>query len=477
MMNSTLSYLFQSGLSLSVLYLVYWLFLKRETFFKLNRFYLLVLPLISFVIPLIKIKSPFKVTYPLENTGVSETLSQPIHAIQLADILLWIYLLGLGLFLVRFLIQSFHIFHIVRKNPVRKYAGHRIILVNRPISPFSFFHFIFIHRTSYSEYELQRIVEHELVHVRQNHSIDILLMECFVIIQWFNPFVWPYKRALKETHEYLADAGVIAQGCDRVEYQMLILKQFVGDKLFAFANSFHQSQIKRRITMMTKNKSKKMAQCKALLILPILSLLLLSFAQPRLIGKSDQKTGSPSLVVQTPQQEKVKSLTEGKSEQSQKELEKKKAYIKKVWEKLDQEIVKTKKVMADAESDEERIKLEEDMKKLKIKKEQLAYEMEALKEMAVKEGLVKSKISITKEKMAKEMTQLNKMSKKLQIEMKMIDEKIATTESMEMKKELKLKRKALEKETQALKQKMVQFYEFEKKKEDELKKKSETIEM
>ena len=228
---------------------------------------------------------------------------------------------------------------------------------------------------------------------------------------------------------------------------------------------------------MTKNKSKKMAQCKALLILPILSLLLLAFAQPKLIERSDQKAGSPSLVVQTPQQEKVKSLAEGKSELSQKELEKKKALIKKVWKKLDQEIVNTKKAMAEAESDEERTKFEEVMKKLKIKMEKLAYEREALKEMGAKEAWVKSEVLGTKEKMTKEMSQLNKMSKKLQIEMKMIDEKIATTESMEMKKELKSKRKALEKEKQALKQKMVKFYEIEKKKEEELKKKSETIEM
>ena len=135
--------------------------------------------------------------------------------------------------------------------------------------------------------DFNRIISHELIHIKQYHSIDILIMELVTIFHWFNPFVWPYKKSLKETHEYLADNGVIAQGCSPARYQMLIVEQHVGVKLFEFANNFKHSQIKRRITMMTKIKSKSWAKFKVLLILPLASLLVLAFAESKPITTTD----------------------------------------------------------------------------------------------------------------------------------------------------------------------------------------------
>ena len=91
--------------------------------------------------------------------------------------------------------------------------------------------------------DIKDIIEHEYVHIKQYHTFDILLLELILILQWFNPFVWPYKGSLKEIHEYLADDGVIAQGYDPAGYQMLILEQSVGVKLFGYSNSFNHSQI------------------------------------------------------------------------------------------------------------------------------------------------------------------------------------------------------------------------------------------
>ncbi|MBM3295116.1 MAG: hypothetical protein FJY82_11435 [Candidatus Aminicenantes bacterium] len=128
---------------------------------------------------------------------------------------------------------------------------------------------------------MRRILAHELVHVRQIHSLDILLMELVVAVQWFNPFVWPYKKSLQENHEYLADAGVIAQGFSPAAYRLLLFEQHVGAQLFEFANNFKQSQIKRRILMMSKTHSGGAAKLKLLLAIPLAALLALAFADPR----------------------------------------------------------------------------------------------------------------------------------------------------------------------------------------------------
>jgi len=106
-------------------------------------------------------------------------------------------------------------------------------------------------------------------------------MELLTIFQWFNPFVWPYKKSLKETHEYLADFAVIAQGCSRAKYQLLIFEQHVGLNMFEFTNNFSQSLIKRRITMMAKIKSNGRAKLKVLLIFPVIALLVLAFAESK----------------------------------------------------------------------------------------------------------------------------------------------------------------------------------------------------
>ena len=111
-------------------------------------------------------------------------------------------------------------------------------------------------------------------------------MEIVLSLQWFNPFVWPYKKALQETHEYLADSGVIAQGFSSVKYQLLMFEQHVGASLFEFGNNFKKSQIKRRIMMLSKIKSPKAAKLKLLLALPLAIALVLIFAEPRVAART-----------------------------------------------------------------------------------------------------------------------------------------------------------------------------------------------
>jgi hypothetical protein len=161
-----------------------------------------------------------------------------------------------------------------------------------------------------------------MIHIRQFHSIDLIVLELLTIFQWFNPFVWPYKKSLKETHEYLADYAVIAQGCSTAKYQLLIVEQHVGAKLFELVNNFNQSQIKRRITMITKNKSKRWARMKILLMLPMLCLLILAFADSQAAREPDQaELTNPEKV--DPSQKEAQSWTV-QADQKKKDEEKKK---------------------------------------------------------------------------------------------------------------------------------------------------------
>ena len=164
-----------------------------------------------------------------------------------------------------------------------RHRGLRVVLCGHPGESFSFFNFVFLNKAKIPDGDVDRILAHELAHVRQLHSFDIVFSEILTVVQWFNPFVWPYKRSLRETHEYLADRAVIAQGCSLARYQLLIVEQHVGGRLLELASSFRTSQIKRRITMLSKQETKGLARWKPLLILPLAVAFVLAFAESRTV--------------------------------------------------------------------------------------------------------------------------------------------------------------------------------------------------
>ena len=294
-MSSFLRYVLEAGVCLGLFYAAYWLFLKKETYFHLNRTFLLLSLLLSFIIPALNVRSPF-LTAPTvkDTTFLSQALPLPPGSPDKTEILLIVYAAGALLFFSRFIFHLVNLLVVVRKNGTRRCNGINIVSVDKEFSPFSFFNIIFINDRSFNEASRQNILAHEEIHIRQYHSLDILLIELVTIIQWFNPFVRPYKKSLQETHEFLADNGVIAQGFSTAKYQLLMFEQHVGAKLFEFANNFKQSQIKRRITMMSKMKSRSAAKLKLLLVLPIASLLVLALADPK-PAKTANHTSVPAL--------------------------------------------------------------------------------------------------------------------------------------------------------------------------------------
>jgi hypothetical protein len=300
---SFLLYLAEAGASLALFYVIYEAFLRKETTFALNRFYLVAAAGLSFAVPFLRLTSPFFTAavpgpepFPMSIVPALAGSADP-HAglagltagrtgfvvpLSIGDILLLVYAAGVAVCLVRRARLLLRLVGYVRRGPVVRMCGLKVVSIAEDLSPFSFLGFVFLNETTIEPRERGRILAHESAHVRGRHTLDVLLMELASTLQWFNPFVWPYRKRLQETHEYLADAAVVAQGCGPAEYQLLLLERHVGAGAFELANNLRQSQIKRRILMLSKSRSRGPARLKPLLLLPLAALLCaLAFAQPK----------------------------------------------------------------------------------------------------------------------------------------------------------------------------------------------------
>jgi TonB-dependent SusC/RagA subfamily outer membrane receptor len=148
--------------------------------------------------------------------------------------------------------------------------------VNKNIIPFSFGNSIFINQQQHTEEELNEIIRHEFIHVKQQHTIDILLSEIVLLFNWYNPFAWLLRKTIRQNLEFIADQHVLKNGLNKKEYQYLLLK-VVGISSFSIGNQFNFSSLKKRIIMMNKMKSARLHLVKFLFIVPLLAVLLLSF--------------------------------------------------------------------------------------------------------------------------------------------------------------------------------------------------------
>jgi hypothetical protein len=327
-MNNFMVYLIEIAISLALFYTAYWLFLKNETFFKLNRFYLIFSALISLLTPMLNIQlgqDSFltKLVLPInqyeqniignnqlknnellsENDAVNPSKNAVVHDdahgsyhgkehmgassltneneyaqnINWLTILSVIYFIGVAFFLLRFIANFIWIFSYVAKNKAQTILGMKVIKIEKNLSPFSFLNFIFISNKEYPEDELTKIISHEKEHILQKHSIDIILIELFLAFQWFNPFVWFHKKAIKITHEYLADLGTLNSGVDPTAYHYSLLHQALSQNNIELTSTYNLS-IKKRIEMMMKKRSTKLSALKLGIALPILLFLLSAFA-------------------------------------------------------------------------------------------------------------------------------------------------------------------------------------------------------
>ncbi|NOQ24703.1 MAG: peptidoglycan DD-metalloendopeptidase family protein [Bacteroidales bacterium] len=286
-MNQFFIYIIESAVSVSLFFLFYELFLKRDTWFRFNRYFLLaglifslILPFLDFSASSIVVNSQNQFEFN-EYMNIGSTVSsfeeQTVGAISNPNYILLFYLFVGSLFFVRFIYQLLKILKTVSVNEIVTYKNKKLVLLNNNSSPFSFFNYIFINKDDYGSIGSNELLLHEITHARQKHSFDVILLELLLVLQWFNPFIYRYRLAFKEVHEYLADRGVLIANNDKIGYQKLILDQIEKSFHVNLASQFNYSLTKNRIKMMTRINSGKLAKFKTLLVLPLVAILLMAF--------------------------------------------------------------------------------------------------------------------------------------------------------------------------------------------------------
>lgn len=290
-------YLIRASISMSLLYLVYWLFLRRETLFALNRFYLLSALLLSLVLPLITIKYSVALSPDIEMDELSSSF-QVVPILQqgrdffsiTSAYLPLIYLIGVVLFSLRIMWQFMILLVLILRNGISDMSGVKVVRNRRFVLTFSFMNLVFINPEHIRENELSDIIAHEKVHIRENHWFDLLVVELMSIFLWFNPFIWFFERSIKQNHEYLADKGVLAQGFNVSRYHSVLLNQFMGMEVIGITHNLNYSLNAKRLKMMNKKITPKAKAVHLIWALPLIALLLAAFAQPEYQQMSNDLT-------------------------------------------------------------------------------------------------------------------------------------------------------------------------------------------
>ena len=292
-------YIVKSSVCLAGFYLFYRLLLSKETFHRFNRIALLTLLLLSLLLPLVQLTT-------IEQTEVHQTMLTIEQLLMMADmpvsevtpaeavtlsgiqILLMVYLSGVLFFACRHIYSLGRLLMLLRSGEKEKMEnGMTLVIHQQKISSFSWMKYIVISKVDLEE-DGREILIHEAAHVRNRHSVDLLIADICIFFQWFNPASWLLKQELQNIHEYEADESVIREGVNARQYQLLLIKKAVGTRLYSMANSFNHSKLKKRITMMLKEKSNPWARLKYLYVLPLAAIAVTAFARPEISEKMEE---------------------------------------------------------------------------------------------------------------------------------------------------------------------------------------------
>lgn len=285
--------------------LVYDLFLKRETFFNYNRAYLIITSVLSVVLPFIKFSElktiatkDVVIHLPEVFIGIKTPTVYDIQIAEQAGIVLeqpqtpiWqvVAVTGIVIATLIFLVKIIKLYWLKHKNPKRWQGNVLIVKLMKSSAAFSFFNTIFLGERI-AETEKPTIYEHELVHIKEYHTLDLLFFELLRIVFWFNPLVYIYQNRVKELHEYIADAKAIKQN-GKSEYYQSLLNQVFDVNNVSFTNTFFKkSLIKKRIVMLQKSKSKQLNLLKYTLLLPLVfGMLIYTSTEVRAQQKTEAK--------------------------------------------------------------------------------------------------------------------------------------------------------------------------------------------
>lgn len=291
-------YFLKINIALTLFYAFYRSFCRKDTFFQWRRTVMLLFLLISFIYPFFNIQEWIKEQDPIydltniyataiipEITISAESLYKTNFGELLINILTYVYLIGVSFLLARFVIQLISICLVAFQSKKATINGITIKIPKTDKGPFSFFGWIFITPQSFPGNELDEILIHEQTHVRQHHSIDVVLSELACIICWINPFCWSLKREIRNNLEYMADNKVIESGYDSKNYQYHLLGLAHQNVPVSLYNNFNVLSLKNRIMMMNKKRTKNIGRSKYLIFF-LLSLFLLLVSNMESIART-----------------------------------------------------------------------------------------------------------------------------------------------------------------------------------------------
>ena len=301
-MGAFLFYLLKSGCCLVIFYIFFNLMMSRSTNFLFNRINMLVGLSGCTLLPLIELTTTeetflhtplYAIHEILQSTEqVMSNPEEPGNEILLSEknteisSLNWIpvtlgtiYGAGTLLTFVWLSVSTCRLAQLIRMSEKKRYGNYILVIPRQPIASFSWGRYIVVSASDYSR-QSEEVLLHEMMHLRNHHTLDLLFMQIFLLVHWFNPVIWLLKRELQEIHEFEADNGVINTGVDATKYQLLLVKKAVGTRLYSMANGFNHSKLKKRITMMLKERTNRWARLKLLLAVPVMAGALYVFAQP-----------------------------------------------------------------------------------------------------------------------------------------------------------------------------------------------------
>ncbi len=284
-MENLLIYFLKVNGLIVLFYLMYVLFLRKETFFTSNRWYLISGLVLSLLLPLVTFtKTIWIEPEPIVYENVKPIVHSTFETIPVEEtpfdwtlLVIGAYSAIVGLVLLKIGIELISFYKKIQKQNKQKEVDYTLVDSNSAENPFSFFSYIVINKEMFTEEELQHILMHESIHVKQKHSFDVLIGKVFCALFWANPIIWFYRKAMLQNLEFIADNETFQQIENKYLYQKTLLKVVTHQHDLSITNQFYQSLIKKRIVMLHTNQSHKKNVWKYATILPLLVGFMLLF--------------------------------------------------------------------------------------------------------------------------------------------------------------------------------------------------------
>ena len=279
-MMEFLAYDLKVAVLVAVFYMFYRLLLSRETFHRVNRVVLLLTAVASFVLPLCVITLHKTVVVDAAAssvaigslTAVVEDADSGLHLWQIAAIVA--FFIGMVVTLGYTLMNVVRVWLLIQHSEQHPQTDGTVVCVAPgDVSPFSWMRYIVLSRSDYETNDAS-ILAHERGHIRQHHSLDLVLVDTLTALQWFNPAMWMLRQDLRAIHEYEADAAVLSQGINMRQYQYLLIQKAVSHCGYSVANGISHSTLKNRIDMMLHKNSSRANLLKLFALAPIVGMTL-----------------------------------------------------------------------------------------------------------------------------------------------------------------------------------------------------------